>query len=330
MISLIIPVYNAEKHIGPCLDALRRQSCRDCEILVIDDGSTDRTAERTAEQAALDPRIRLIRRENGGVSAARNTGIEQARGELLAFLDSDDSCSPAFLDALCALYAPGVLPVADVIRSDGQGSALLPSEPEFRLPENWQSDFFFGSLGQQIAFSVWNKLFCAETLKTHGIRFREEVTVGEDMLFVYSYLHFCDTVRVTREAEYYYLIQEGSAMNSARDYTEPYCRTLRAMEELNAIYRDLTPEILSGWALSITAIILTNPAVSNLPLASFRRWWFGFQKTPIYSHACALRSAAGRERSVLLTVIKRRRTLPLFLLLRAFRHMKKTTRWETG
>ena len=323
MISLIIPVYNAEKRIGPCLDALRQQSCRDFEILVIDDGSTDRTAELTAERAALDPRIRLIRRENGGVSAARNTGIEQARGELLAFLDSDDSCDPAFLDALRALYAPGVLPVADVIRSDRQGSALLQAEPAFRLPENWQGEFLFGSLGKQIAFSVCNKLFCAETLKTHGIRFPEEVTVGEDMLFVYSYLHFCDTLRMSREAKYYYFISEGTAMYSARDYTEPYCRTLRAMEELNAIYRDLTPEIISGWAFSASVIILTNPAVSDLPLASFRRWWSEFRKTTICTCACAAQSAAGRKRSVLLTVMKRRRALPIFLLLRAFRRLKK-------
>ena len=89
-VSVVIPVYNAEKYLCECLDSAAGQTLRDVEILCIDDGSTDNSAAVVAQYIKKDPRIRLIRQENSGSGAARNRGIRTARGEYIAFLDADD------------------------------------------------------------------------------------------------------------------------------------------------------------------------------------------------------------------------------------------------
>ena len=196
MISIVVPAYNAAGVIERCIDTVLRQTYPDFELLIIDDGSTDETAEIVAAKAAQDARIHLIRQENAGVSSARNTGIAAASGELLCFIDSDDTVSANYLETLLALYSPGVLPVIDVVRSDRNGSALSPMPETFTLDDNWVDSYFCGQLRYGIAFSVWNKLFSLQTLRREHITFLPELSIGEDMLFVFQYLHHCRLVTI--------------------------------------------------------------------------------------------------------------------------------------
>lgn len=101
MISIIIPLYNKEGSIAQALDSVMAQECQDFEVIVVDDGSTDGGAAVVENYG--DPRIRLVRQENAGVSAARNRGIEEAKGEYVAFLDADDVWMPGFLSEIVAL-----------------------------------------------------------------------------------------------------------------------------------------------------------------------------------------------------------------------------------
>ncbi len=94
LISVVIPLYNKEPYIKRAIDSILAQKIQDYEIIVIDDGSTDKSAE--VVKSFPDPRIRLIQQENAGVSAARNRGIEEAKAELIAFLDADDEWTPIF------------------------------------------------------------------------------------------------------------------------------------------------------------------------------------------------------------------------------------------
>ena len=97
LISVVVPVYNAQGYLSDCLESLTRQTHKDLEILVIDDGSKDESAALCRQWEKKDGRIRLIQKENGGVSSARNLGLEQARGEYVAFVDADDWLLPGML-----------------------------------------------------------------------------------------------------------------------------------------------------------------------------------------------------------------------------------------
>ncbi|MDA2810295.1 CDP-glycerol:glycerophosphate glycerophosphotransferase [Nocardiopsis sp. RSe5-2] len=102
VLSVIVPVYNVERYLGACLDSLRGQTLGDLEIVVVDDGSPDDSARIAAEHAERDPRVRLVRQDNAGLGAARNTGIRHAGGEFLAFVDSDDAIPPYAFGAMVA------------------------------------------------------------------------------------------------------------------------------------------------------------------------------------------------------------------------------------
>ena len=112
MISVIIPVYNVEKFLAECVDSVLAQTYTDWEAILVDDGATDASGAMCDAYAAKDPRIRVIHRENGGLSAARNTGLKAARGEYVYFLDSDDYIEP---DTLALLLETAEREQADVV-----------------------------------------------------------------------------------------------------------------------------------------------------------------------------------------------------------------------
>ena len=101
-ISVIVPVYNVERYLPPCLESIAAQKFGDVDVLMVDDGSTDGSAALAEEFARRDPRFRLVHQENGGLSKARNTGIEVATGEFIAFVDSDDVLPPRAYELLMA------------------------------------------------------------------------------------------------------------------------------------------------------------------------------------------------------------------------------------
>ena len=102
-ISVIVPVYNVEKYLCRCIDSILAQTFTDFELLLIDDGSKDSSGEICEEYAGKDARIRVFHRQNGGVSTARNLGIDKAKGEWIYFVDSDDVVLPSALGTFCSL-----------------------------------------------------------------------------------------------------------------------------------------------------------------------------------------------------------------------------------
>ena len=94
LISVIVPCFNAEKYIERCLDSILKQTYRNIEVIVVDDGSTDDSAARIKEISKLDNRVKYVYQKNAGVSAARNRGLDEAKGDKITFVDSDDTISP--------------------------------------------------------------------------------------------------------------------------------------------------------------------------------------------------------------------------------------------
>lgn len=323
MISIVVPAYNAAGVIEKCIDSILMQTYSDFELLIVDDGSTDKTAEIVTAKAAHDARIRLIRRVNAGVSSARNAGIDAASGELLCFIDSDDTVSANYLEILHALYRPGVLPVIDVVRSDGKGSALSYISSTYVLNGDWVDSYFCGQLRYGIAFSVWNKLYSLQTLRREHITFMPELSIGEDMLFVFQYLQYCRAIHFSSEASYYYTIAQGSAMSSVKDYTQPYEKLFGVMAEKDRFRTTIEDSTLSRWAFDSIITIVANPFIIDKNYAEFRKWWSKFCQTALYRAAIVSEKPCGYKRKILYCVLQSENVKAIYVLFRMLRSRKK-------
>lgn len=316
MISIIIPAFNAESTIRCCIESLLAQTYNNLEIIVVNDGSCDYTENLIIGMMKKDKRIKLVNQNNAGVSAARNKGIEASTGEYICFVDSDDMVDPHFLETLLKLYVPQCLPVVDIVRNDFDGSALRCIESQYTIGSDFVMDYFCGDLGQGIAFSVCNKLFLKETVLVENIKFDENLTVGEDMMFVFRYLCCCHTVRISTEVAYYYNIDNSSAMNSKRDYTMPYEELLSAMKCCCQQGKKIDDYVLSCWALNIMTSILTNPYVLCLSFSKFKMWWNELALTELYQAAKRGEVSGGFNHKLFQYALKYGYRSPIFLFLK--------------
>ena len=217
MISIIVPVYNAEDTIDRCLDSIRRQTLGDIEVIIVNDGSTDNSSRLIRKYTKEDSRFRLIDKENTGVSDARNVGIEHAHGEYLQFADSDDwlseRASQSLLDAMQLFGADMV--ISDFVRVYKRSAVVMGNLPikgcitcaEFatymmKAPAN----FYYGVM--------WNKLYRSEIVKQAKVRCSTELSLGEDFLFNIEYLYHACHIAVIHEPVYYYVKRKGSLIDA--------------------------------------------------------------------------------------------------------------------
>ncbi len=216
MISLIIPVYNAEKNLTKCLDSVLAQSYPDFEVILINDGSTDRSHQIIEHYKTKDSRFRIFTQENSGPSAARNVGIENAKGKYLAFADSDDWLHPDYLkellknlerenaDLACAGYYEMNPPFPSGLKLHDFNEQSL--KEKVISVEHFQSNLFEGVTGV-----LWAKLFKKEIFDRNTIRLNPNLRLSEDLLTVLAYSTHIKTVVLIPEALYYYnrLDEEG-------------------------------------------------------------------------------------------------------------------------
>ena len=179
VISVIVPAYNVEKYIRECLVSLVEQTFRDIEIVVVNDGSTDKTAQIIDEFARKDNRIKVITQENQGLSSARNRGIEQARGEYISFVDSDDWVDKDFLEKL---YNTILKYNADI----SCASAIRKRKNSEKYRFLYKEEKEYTTLKDKIKICkvpnccyVWNKLYQKSLIE--NIKFKKGVYF-EDML----------------------------------------------------------------------------------------------------------------------------------------------------
>ena len=201
LISVIIPVYNREKYLHKCVNSLLAQTYANLEILLIDDGSTDNSRKILDDYAVKDSRVKVIYKNNGGVSSARNYGLKLAKGEYIGFVDSDDYIEPDMYEYLynlitvyeCDISVCAVAGKPTLIKT--QKPIAIPSIKAFTL------------LYEQSY--VCNKLFYAEIIK--DIYFREDVAICEDMLFCLQAFRKTDKVIYGPQVKYNYIFNKDSA-----------------------------------------------------------------------------------------------------------------------
>lgn len=203
---MIVPVYNAEKYVSECVESLTEQTFRDFEIILVDDGSTDNSPALCERLAREYENIRVIHRENGGISAARNTGIEHARGEWLSFTDSDDAAAPAMLERLTSLVKEHNARIAS-ISFEGEGKNDVHTySPTDALTHLLKEDGTFTT-------SVWGKLFHHSLFA--DIHFPEGL-IYEDFYTVPLLIDKTDKVAHSDEILYRYRVDNSESITHAK------------------------------------------------------------------------------------------------------------------
>lgn len=259
-VSIVIPVYNVEEHIADTLNSVLAQSHSAFSVIVVDDGSTDKTPRIVEQFAKRDNRVRLYKNAaNGGVSSARNEGLTHVKSEYFTFVDGDDIVSPDYLlrlveaakksdyssDVVCAqishVWSAGSVSKKNDIRPSSHSKVIDSVEAIERLLYD-----------RDIKNHVVSKLFSSRLISK--VKFNEAISIGEDMDYVYRSLKIARNVSVIQEAIYYYVQREGSAMNSQfsskradayRVAKNMYAQPLLSKREKRAVATKLFTESLS-------------------------------------------------------------------------------------
>ena len=209
LISVIIPVYNMEKYLKRCVDSIIAQDYENLQIILVNDGSKDNSIKIIRDYEKKDNRIVVVDKENGGLSSARNAGLEVATGEYVGFVDSDDYVE---LDMVSSLY--------NAIAKSQKGLANTSFVRAFENGQNYESNVphknqesitatqYLGELLMHVGdVSVCTKLFPREVLQ--DIRF-EEGTLNEDLLFMLQVIPKIEKINYVGKVGYYYFVREGS------------------------------------------------------------------------------------------------------------------------
>lgn len=220
-ISIIIPVYNAAKTLEDTVRSILSANFDDsCELILVDDGSTDESPALCDRLGCLHPAIKVIHKPNGGVSDARNTGVDNATGDYLMFVDSDDLLPAMALHFCRNVLDSGVDMVVggySVRTLSGRTISKVQAPLSTRVYSKWELPMFWDDCwqpGGSFLRPVWGKLFRRELICSGSVlRFQKALNYGEDMLFLFEYLCRCRSVATVSESIYIY--REGNAGLSA-------------------------------------------------------------------------------------------------------------------
>ena len=210
LVSVIIPIYNMEKHLERCVQSVLRQTHTNLEILLIDDGSQDDSLEIMNRYKAQDARVRVFHKENRGVSSARNLGMEMMTGEYFTFIDPDDFVAEQYIEWLY-----------HAMRKTNASLTICNTQLVFGTEPNLSSNLSDGPTVMGIPieqYTLWHEASHAvcggalyETKKFDNLRFNEALSIGEDTLFFFEALCKCSKIAFIKERPYYYVQHSMSA-----------------------------------------------------------------------------------------------------------------------
>lgn len=234
-ISVIVPIYNKEKCLKKCLDSILGQTDQELEVILVDDGSTDSSLKICREYAAKDARVQVYSKPNGGVSSARNLGMEKSTGDYLTFVDPDDflhpECIERLKDALEAEDADlSYCYAVDVKGQTGKTRTISGESGNRSVVEASHYDWF-----DKYAHSVcWGTLYKREITK--NVRFDADLKIGEDTLFLAKCIQNSKRVVCLDRALYYYVLNEDSVTNGS--YSRKKLDELEAWKRVCEVFQD--------------------------------------------------------------------------------------------
>lgn len=212
--SVIIPVYNAEKTIRRCLDSLLNQPHEDVELIVVNDGSTDDSTIICKEYAAKYRCIRYFEKENGGVSSARNMGLNNAQGDYILFVDSDDYVAQNYFEVITQaleehrpqLLHFGIQDVGVQNKSWSLGKFYL--DDPLKIAKEIRR-----AVKKCLFFNLLSKVFERKLIETHGIRFNENISIGEDLAFGFIYVTHVQTLASITDTLYFLAVENEESLS---------------------------------------------------------------------------------------------------------------------
>ena len=244
-VSIIVPVYNAEKSLARCVDSILNQEFRDFELILMDDGSRDGSGEICDGYARADARVVVVHKENTGVSDTRNQAIARARGTFLQFVDSDDwlTADATKLMVRAAEETGCDLVIADFYRVVGEmvsrkgdidADQVIGREAFVGFMMENPADYYYGVL--------WNKLYRREIVESHGIRMDAKLSWCEDFLFNLEYVRYATTFYALRTPVYYYVKTKGSLVNQKISFARTVEMKLAMFECYNDFFKHVLDE----------------------------------------------------------------------------------------
>ena len=240
-VSIIVPIYNVEKYIKRCIESLIIQKYKNIEIILVDDGSTDNSADIIDDFAQFDHRIIVLHKKNQGVSAARNSGIEIASGEYIMFVDGDDWVSDEYISYFLDLVE-GFDCEIGMNKNNYSGLKVKSNEQKYVISSEKAIEKIY--LGD-IFVAVWNKIYKTNLLKQNSIMFNNEIWYGEGMLFNIQCLQYTNKVAIGEKCVYHQTFNPDSAMRSF-NINSNLCG-IKSLELQKNILKKRTNDIENAW-----------------------------------------------------------------------------------
>ena len=218
-VSIIVPIYNVEKYLDRCMQSLLNQTLKDIEIIMVDDGSPDRCPQMCDEYAKNDSRIKVVHKKNGGLGYARNSGLDVATGEYVAFIDSDDYTST---EAYETLYDEAKRGDFDIVYAGYMGfKSSGATFTDFVMDKELRGNDVIKFLGnmlyhvdkgfESVCMSMWNGIYRRDLINAHHVRFHSEREyLSEDILFHTELIPYCKSIRCIPKVFYHYCYNDTS------------------------------------------------------------------------------------------------------------------------
>lgn len=270
-VSIIVPVYNAEKFLNRCVDSILRQEYRSFELILVDDGSTDSSGKICDEYAKQDSRVIVIHKENSGVSDSRNMALDRASGKYIQFLDSDDWITP---DATRLFVRSAETFQCDLVISDfyrvvgervshkgdiEEDGVMNREQYAAHMMEN-PADFYYGV--------IWNKLFRRDLIEKYHLRMDSELNWCEDFLFNLEYIRHANVFLALQVPVYYYVKTKGSLVSQSMTINRVIKTKLILFEYYNEFYKSVyEEEDYSKIRLQVYSFLLSTARDNMVPPA---------------------------------------------------------------
>lgn len=220
-ISVIVAICDVEAYLGKCLDSIVNQTYGNLEIICVDDGSKDNSGKICDEFAERDPRVIVVHKPNGGVSSARNTGLDLCGGDYISFVDGDDWLEPDLYEVLASQAAGPEIDIAACGFFEDTDGESRPVKNKLPVPEDPMDmrDFlkyiYIRDVYKGVSGYLWSRIINAELIRENHLRFAE-LAVGEDQLYAAQCFMKARKTVYTNTPLYHYVQRQGSAMHDAR------------------------------------------------------------------------------------------------------------------